>query len=156
MELFLVRVHLHRECEGCVHPWYIGRAYYCPEIRATVEAIIPLNWIIGWGRWLWSALVYGPRLSKWDAKIERSYWDGYYAGWEEALEVGRCRERERQRAEDARLGQRLRAYTDVVRSQSNLDEIRAIVEDTSLSAPEQFRLILRFILNKTQQIELDG
>lgn len=59
---------------GSPLPWWQGVAYRRPELRSTVLAPIPLNWMIGKARnWYWR-LLQGPGLSKVDEKIEQALW----------------------------------------------------------------------------------
>lgn len=65
---------------GATLPRGFGVAYRRLDIRATVIALMPLNWLIGWGRILFFTCMRGPRhrlIERWEKAVDSAHAEAY-------------------------------------------------------------------------------
>lgn len=83
--------------------WWQGVAYRRLEIRSTILAPMPLNWLIGWSRSLYYRLMHGPSdavAEAFDSRLGEEYMKGHEQGL--SLRQGRMKE-EYQKGWDAAM-----------------------------------------------------
>ena len=96
----IIKKYTDRESLGMRIPWYLGFCWRNFDIRATTYAVMPLNWLMGWGRTVYYRLMRGPRdvLAERYEKVaaqEREW--GLRSGYEDGNKAGIEAERVRMR-----------------------------------------------------------
>ncbi len=76
------KTYADRDILGAPMPWGYGFCYRRLDLRETVLAVIPLNFVIGWVRRVYWRLAYGPAEG-----LEAAAWDrGYVEGLRDSEE----------------------------------------------------------------------
>ena len=83
----LTALKTDKELFGYRLPWYMGLCWREPDIRATRIAIIPLNFLLGWGYRFYFALLRGPR-NRFIEQAQQREADEYGRGWMRGNEDG--------------------------------------------------------------------
>ena len=89
---------------GYRHPWYYGYSYSDFELRQTVLAVIPFNFLIAWGRGAWWKLRRGPSDPEYIAAMQRIHGEAFSQGYTLGLRDGTQRESPRWHAGDREIG----------------------------------------------------
>jgi len=83
---------------GMKQPWYLGLCWRNFDIRTSTFAIIPLNWLMGWGRTVYYRLMQGPRdalAERYEKMAAREREWGLQNGYKDGHKVGIEAERKR-------------------------------------------------------------
>ena len=94
----IIREYTDKEHLGMRLPWYLGFCWRNFNIRSSTYAVMPLNWLMGWGRAAYYRLMAGPRDAleeKYEkVVVEERKW-GLINGYEDGHKAGIIAERKR-------------------------------------------------------------
>lgn len=98
MNLAITREVTDRQMCGYRLNWWEGFCWRDPNTRTMRLAVIPLNWILGWGRRFYYRLASGPRdrmAKSMEAQLSNEHSAGYKMGHEDGQVHGIEMERRR-------------------------------------------------------------